>query len=601
MQRTLTSSRSNLPKLFFLFTLCINLYAPGQAAFAQTYSYNVSLFGLDAAEFDSVNTSFKEASLLELERSKPLVSVANLQGRLKTDLKLLNRILRAEGYYNGTITHKLSRQDNHFTIEFYVTPGPLYYFAETKLEYQLPLPPEDMRLKLSHAVNSVYRSPAKAATVITTEAKLAQLLPQLGFPFAQPINRTLLVDHKTQTMQITFFLDTGQRRRFGTTDINGLSAIKESYIKRFIPWTSGDFFDQSALKDLQLTLTNTKLFAAINYKVTPTEEDRANVDIILTETQHRTISTSAGYSTSEGVSGEVSWEHRNFLSRGNWLKFIVRGAEIEQSISGHLEIPNFSRLNQTLSFNAAYRRQDTDAFLANTINTSAGIAREIHPKLALRTGLELEYSDITDTEGIRHFYIASLPIGLRWDSSDDLLDPTHGLRVSLLVAPHYGVDGKNFTFLKNELEASAYFPLMDNKVIFALRSRLGSITGTETTTLPATRRFYAGGGGSIRGFSFQQVGPLSADGTPLGGRSVSEFSAELRWRSLQNISFVPFIEGGNVYDQQFPTFSNLRWGAGIGMRYHTDIGPIRLDVAFPLNREERDSSFQIYISLGQAF
>ena len=126
--------------------------------------------------------------------------------------------------------------------------------------------------------------------------------------------------------------------------------------------------------------------------------------------------------------------------------------------------------------------------------------------------------------------------------------------------------------------------------------------GESTEDLPANKRFYAGGGGSVRGYEFQTVGPLDDDDDPLGGRSLVEVSAEVRTRVTDEIGLVPFVDGGTVFDTAYPDFDEtLRWAAGIGLRYFTAVGPVRVDFAFPLNGRDDDDAFQFYVSFGQAF
>ena len=159
-------------------------------------------------------------------------------------------------------------------------------------------------------------------------------------------------------------------------------------------------------------------------------------------------------------------------------------------------------------------------------------------------------------------------------------------------------------FLSSLAGGSAYYAIdSEARFILAGRGRVGSIVGESTEDVPANKRFYAGGGGSVRGYEFQSVGPLDNDDDPLGGRSLIAVGAELRTRITDSIGLVPFVDGGTVYDSSYPDFDEtFRWAAGLGLRYFTGFGPIRLDVAVPLNkRDDIDDDFEIYISFGQAF
>ncbi|MCP4621627.1 MAG: BamA/TamA family outer membrane protein, partial [Bradyrhizobium sp.] len=132
------------------------------------------------------------------------------------------------------------------------------------------------------------------------------------------------------------------------------------------------------------------------------------------------------------------------------------------------------------------------------------------------------------------------------------------------------------------------------------RARVGSIMGIARDDLPPSRRYYSGGGGSVRGFGYQELGPRSPDGKPVGGRSFNEFAIEARYR-FGNYGIVPFIDAGQVYEGIYPTGKNIRFGAGIGGRLYTNFGPIRVDVATPIARKPGESKISLYISIGQAF
>jgi translocation and assembly module TamA len=164
------------------------------------------------------------------------------------------------------------------------------------------------------------------------------------------------------------------------------------------------------------------------------------------------------------------------------------------------------------------------------------------------------------------------------------------------------------------IEGTVYYPISDRLVI-AGRARAGSIFGIARDDLAPSRRYYGGGGGSVRGYGFQRLGPLEpvsslvpddegninlADLRPVGGRSLNEFALEARYR-FGNFGIVPFIDAGNSYESTFPTGSDLRFGAGIGGRFYTNFGPFRIDVATPLNPRPGDGKIAIYLSLGQAF
>lgn len=565
-------------------------------------SYELTIEGLDDPKFDQIRSTFDQSSILITQKSDPLISISNLRSRGEADLAVMESILRARGYYNSEISRKTVRDGEQFNITISVSPGPLYSYGTIQLNFEGASPTEDLKAKIGNVLKIKSGDAADANYVIAAEANILNILPKLGYPFTRDVDSEFIVDHQKRVMNVSFTLNTGARQRMGAVKLNGLDAVDNDFIRGFITWPQNSYYDQTFVDDLRNRIIKSNLFSGVAIDIAPASNNRADITVNHIEAKHRTIGTSIGYSTAEGVGGEVSWTHRNFMGDGKRLKIIARASEIEQSLASLVEIPHFKRLDQTLSFEGVLKRQDTDAFFAYVVETRAGIERVITPEIALLANVDIEYSDVTDTLGNRDFLLVSFPIGARWDSSDNLLDPNRGLRASFITAPSYGIGEDNFSFLKSEFRASAYFSLTsEENIILALRTRIGSITGTENETLPATSRFFSGGGGSIRGYGFQRVGPLGTDNNPFGGRSVNEAAAEIRFKFKNNLGFVIFSEGGNVYGDSTPQFNDFRYAAGVGARYATGFGPVRFDIAFPLNKRANDSSFQIYISLGQAF
>jgi translocation and assembly module TamA len=189
------------------------------------------------------------------------------------------------------------------------------------------------------------------------------------------------------------------------------------------------------------------------------------------------------------------------------------------------------------------------------------------------------------------------------DTTDHDLDPKRGFRISAGITPYLGF-GETARFLTvGKFQVSAYRAIDEGeRFILAGRVSVGSIFGGSISDIPGNRRFFAGGGGSVRGYEYRSLGPRNAAGQPIGGRSMLEASLELRIRVTETIGIVPFVDVGTTFASSLPDLdSRLRVGAGLGLRYHTPIGPIRLDVATPLERKKGEKPVALYISLGQAF
>jgi translocation and assembly module TamA len=140
--------------------------------------------------------------------------------------------------------------------------------------------------------------------------------------------------------------------------------------------------------------------------------------------------------------------------------------------------------------------------------------------------------------------------------------------------------------------------------VLAGRARFAGIAGAPTSAIAPSRRLYAGGGGSVRGYAYKGIGPHNSEGDPTGGRSLAEFSLEARVRTGWfdgALGVVPFIDAGTVGESATPDFDEIKFGAGIGLRYYTGFGPLRLDVAMPLNRGPGDPRIGVYVALGQSF
>jgi translocation and assembly module TamA len=385
-----------------------------------------------------------------------------------------------------------------------------------------------------------------------------------------------------------------------------LNNVEEDYIRNIIEWPEGEQWDRRELDAVRRELANTNLFRTVNVEATETVDGQVRLPVtaVVEESKHRTLAAGVNYSTDEKLGGELSWEHRNFFGRQERLRLSIEGSAIRRQITADFRKPQFLSRDLTFVANLTGLAQNTNAYDERTGAGFAGLEKLLAEIWRSGVGLSAEYSQIED-DGVRSTYaIVGIPIYVSRDGSNDLLDPTEGTRVRLSATPYRATIEQDVNFTVFEAEASAYVGLgEDDRVVPAIRLKAGSITGADTLDIPITKRFFAGGGGSIRGYEYQMAGPLDANGDPIGGRSLLETGFELRWRVTDSIGIVPFVEGGNVYDKQTPDLGeDLFWAVGMGFRYFTIAGPLRIDIAFPLDRREGiDDEFQFYVSVGQAF
>ncbi|MEX1147219.1 MAG: autotransporter assembly complex family protein [Sphingomonadales bacterium] len=552
---------------------------------------------------------FDETSVLKRQRGTPPAAFAILQQWIQKDVRTLERILRAQGYYAGRVFYQLDRRLDPVLVSITVETGSRYTISRVDLDL-IPNPLEGVFDPDADWIRAARRSlpepgsSAIASRIITAERDMLARLPELGFPNARALGRRVVVRHGDRVAEVRYTVDPGRRVRFGPVTYEGLDSIKPGAMEKLRTWEEGDIFDSRKVSEMRNELAAAGLFAATRIELGEADEDgRTPVTVSVTEADHRSYGGGVGYATDEGFGANVFWEHRNFLGGGERLHTELAVTQISQGVNASFLVPRFLRSDQNLIFEADLLREDPDAYTRYGADVAAAIERLLTPVWSVALGGSLEYARITDQDGQRYFRLVGGLASVRRDNTDDLLDPRRGDRAFLVIRPYVGEQAGVLEFTTAELSASYYLPFdKDRRYVLAARGKIGTIRGASLSRLPADKRFYAGGGQSVRGFGYQFAGDLDEEGIPRGGRSILEVGAEMRIQVTERIGIVPFIDGGRAFASNSPSFSrNLFWGAGLGLRYYTDFAPIRFDVGFPLNGRPEDDAFQIYLSLGQSF
>jgi len=561
-------------------------------------SYKVSITGVG----NGLKTQLEGASRLVALKDYPPITVTALRSRAQSDVDNLMAALRSEGYYGADIRVTVDDSARPIAIDFDVSPGMQYRLTEITIAFTR----EGTGLPTAVATYGILTGgPARAADVLAAEATVLRQLGQQGYPFADVADRKVVVNHETRNMVVDLRIDPGPLTRFDGIDITGARTVEESFIRRYKLWESGDIYDQRLVDEMRTDLVDSGLFSIVTAKPERPAEDggTGTIDLKVTESDQHTIGAGANYSSTEGFGVEGSWEHRNFFGRGERLTLGAEVAEIAQGLSAQLYKPQFLRRGQGLTLSAALSHENNDAYEELAVRSGIALDRELSEHWDGSVGTTLELSEIKDNlQGKRTFLLFGFPVGLRYDGTNSRLDPTRGARLRIQSTPYIATIGETTAFVRNEINASTYWEAMDApRLVLAARARVGSILGSSRAAIPASKLFYSGGGGSVRGVDYQEAGQLDADGDPIGGRSVAEVSFEARLKVTETIGVVPFIDGGSTFPDNIPTFSHFYWGAGLGFRYHTPVGPVRLDLAVPLNPQPAYRGFQFYISLGQAF
>lgn len=576
--------------------------------------YVVEVSGLDELESaDQLRERFNALSLLKERDGKP-ANIAQINRRMKEDELLLERILDAKGYYDAVIRSSIQppeKEGDRLRAVLRVQPGSRYALSRVSLpglaiaEAKVP----SLRAAFPVAVGD----PIDADKIEAAQAELAIALGDHGFPFATVEEPVVTIDHETIKGDLEVVVRSGGYRLFGDIVMQGTSGrvFSARHLSRIARFDRGDVYQASDVEDLRRAIIATGLASSVSLEPSDAgDAEHVNIAVDLSRAPPRTIAGALGYGTGEGFRAEVSWQHRNLFPPEGAIT--VRGlvGTREQAAGVLFRRNNFLRRDNILSASLSARHQNLDAFEAKTITLSAGLERQTNVLYQkkwtwsiggeLTASRETDFSEATGTETQRDYLIVAVPGAVTRDATDDLLNPTDGFRLGVRLSPEVARQNGVFAYVRAQVDGSIYYSVSDS-VVLASRVRLGSILGgVSSDRIAPSRRFYAGGGASVRGYAYQAIGPRDPDNDPLGGKSLTEFSLEARIR-FGSFGVVPFLDAGNISRGFLPNLGGLRYGAGIGVRYYTSFGPIRVDVGTPLNRQAGDSRIGVYVSLGQAF
>ena len=578
----------------------------------QQTPYVLALRGLDDSP---LKKRFLDLSLLQAEapRGKGIARIegrARLRSRLATDVETLESLLRSEGFYGAQIRQQIAPAPGpagSVIVLLTIERGPQFLFGRIDLG---PALSAEQR-QLAEAKGLKEGEPARSAAILAAADIYGAALPTNGYPFFLLGKREVIVDHATQSVSVTWPVDPGPRARVGEVRYVGTQVAKPRHLGVLSTLKAGETYDSRKLDAFRQALLSTGLYGSLNVYpqyASDSADGVAVADIIVDgqPTTLRSWSLIGGYSTREGPRGEVSWQHRNLFGGEEQLTVRTIIGTIEQSARIDLQKFNVGARDQTVLGKLSYIHEDSSVLEAHSVALSGGIERQnlrfLQRKWTYSALGELGVENVKRGGTLGTFYTIGLPGNIRYDGTDDLFDPTRGFRASATLIPEMAIRGGTSLYLVSDIQLSAYQTLHSKwPVTLGARLRAGSIAGSALAGIPATRRFYAGGGGSIRGFDYREVSPFDASGNPTGGRSIAEFSLEARFKVTPSIGIVPFIDAGSVYTTTLPRFSDLRWGAGLGLRYFTGFAPLRIDVATPINRRPGDPNVAFYVSIGQSF
>jgi translocation and assembly module TamA len=514
------------------------------------------------------------------------------------------------------------RGTQYVPVSIIVTPGPEYRFGNVDIVDSANGRPLPAGILPRDILKNVAGAPARTERLVTLAARINQGFQRQGHPYVKIKDPAPVIDHRNQLISIRLEVTPGPRAPIGQIGVSGNTNVPEKVIRSFIYVEPGVLYSPQRLAEIRKSVG--RIEALGGARVRPAEklapDGSIPLDVNVSERLPRALGASVSYSTVDGPSLKTYWMHRNLFGGAERLRlsadlfYLTTGtqsitgkkADFKDNLGGRLAAsfikPALNGSRVDFLADAFVLRERTESYQAQIANAQAVFRYRFSDNAWIQAGLEVEHGRTEDFLGTLNYTLVGLPVTAQWDSTDNPLDPTKGFRATANITPYKGFGGVAPTLVSSNLALSAYYSLDEkSRYILAGRVKFASIAGGAITSIPANRRLFAGGGGSVRGFAYRSLGPKAATGQLIGGRSLFEASVEARIKITDTIGLVPFVDVGNAFSSQAPNFKDLRIGAGLGLRYYTAIGPIRFDVAVPLDRRKGESPFAIYLSLGQSF
>jgi translocation and assembly module TamA len=550
-----------------------------------------------------------EAAIGTTER--PVRSRFDARQRANTASGEAAAVLRSEGYYEFSVQPGLS--DDAVAEPFVdISIGPRFQVAEPRIEWVQPAPPETLQALGSSRLGLQPGQPARAIDVVSAEARVLSAIQKEGYADAFIGPREVIVDHADRTLRPTYRISAGGIVRLDRIRLETEGRTRGDWLASLAPWSPGVLYAPGTLSDLEKRLVETGVYDQVSVSLASPEaagaEGLRNVVVNLVDRRPRRLEAGASYASSDGLGADMRWSHFNRFGFADTSAIFARASTIDSRLGAEISLPHWRRFRQSLNGYAAIYDRQTSAYDEAGLEIRADVERKRSDVSYVTVGAALEYTQTRERDPnyvalrTREQVIASLLGAVAYDQTDEILDPRSGWRVDLRAEPTVLTGSVTLSYVKVSLQGSAYLPFgSDRHTILAGRAKIGSILGGTQTGVPASRRFYAGGGGSVRGYVYQGIGPHFPDNTPAGGLSLTEISAEVRHDLSSQWGVVAFVDAGAVGESQTSDFADLSVGVGLGVRYNLGFGPIRFDLAVPLNRRSDDPSYQIYVSIGQAF
>jgi len=426
------------------------------------------------------------------------------------------------------------------------------------------------------------------------------------------VQRRITVEHQAAAMDVVFIAEPGPRARFAPPTVAGTVAVNPEVAQRIAAIRLASWhYSPGLVTQARADLLALGPFSSVRAEQAAALDAEGRLPVLfhVTERPFRAITATAAYETNFGAAVSLAWEHRNLFGGAERLRVEAEvsrlGASFDRTnarLGANYRQPFPLGYPGTLIVSTAVLRQRLDSYDRDAVEGSILYEQRFGRHWTLAAGPTAEFGRAgLPGERLRPANVVGFATQARFDNTDSALDPRRGYRLQMDVTPSYSIS-RSQPYVPARITGSTYIDLQgEGRTVLALRGSLGSLLNAQAEDVPVAQRFFAGGGGSVRGYNFQSIGPRDAQGRPRGGASVIEGSVELRQRFGEQFGAVAFVDAGGVGLGPFAPTDALRIGAGLGARYYTAFGPVRADVAVPLVRQQGSGSFGLYIGIGHAF
>jgi translocation and assembly module TamA len=555
----------------------------------------------------------RASNLVESEATLPS-GLTGLLARARQDIGRLTAVLYEHAYYAGQIAITIDGRPlasvgpfdaiappPHVAIDV-VTRQPFVFGVVDAV----PLPD---RVSLA-GLGLVPGETAGSHIVLTAETRLVDAWRQRGYPLARAGTRDTVADHRTHMLDVVLHVDTGPIADFGRVEVIGAENVKPSLVVGRADLGDG-LYSSRHVKNAETRLRDLGVFESVRIVPGETLDPDGTIPMTITvsERKRHVIGGAVGYSNTEGLGAEIYWRNRNLFGGAEQLhlsagvsRVITDALNPDFRVTGKFIKPAVFDPLTDFTLRVEGYHETTEAYEVTAAEAEVGLTRIFSDTVSGSLSLELARSRNVDDEGTTSDHLLlSLPAKLVMDTRDDRLNPTQGFYTELLVEPAYDfLKDKAFATFGGDLAAYRAFGPTD-RFVLAGRVATSILTVDDVLDVAPDRRIYLGGAGTVRGYGYKNIAPRDGDGDIIGGRSSILFSGEARYRLNDQIGVVLFADIGSVASSILPDFDDVKVGVGGGVRYITPVGPIRLDVAVPLQPDDGDPALAVYVGLGQAF